>query len=231
VKRLLEPLLAMVAIAAAIGITLYVQSTWTKNIEQHLLPVPLADIPPYTILNDSLFTMKEFPRALDTGYAASLSDLHGKISTSLIPSGLPVAMRVIRSIEEFRLAPPSMRVLSIPISPETAVGGEIRIGEKVDIFRITPAHDKRQDDGSVSSIPTAVDLVAKNVLVVDIVGDTASRSQASGIASASESTSSRITARILVLALTPEDANRVLTLMGDLKGSSIMWITLSVLDS
>jgi Flp pilus assembly protein CpaB len=87
-----------------------------------------------------MLAWRDFPRALietQGDYATQPEDLTGKITTSRLVAGLPIPTRLVVSPSEFRLADPDLEVLSLPVTPEVAVGGQIQIGDQVNIYRLT----------------------------------------------------------------------------------------------
>ncbi len=138
-NRLFEFLLGFLALAFALGGAWYGRTAYLRNVTVVKLPVPVQDIGPYTLLTSDLLTLQEFPRALieqTGGYATQPADLIGQITTSTLAASLPVPASLVVSSENFRLADPSLEVISIPISPENAVGGQLQIGEWVNVYRL-----------------------------------------------------------------------------------------------
>lgn len=138
-QRLLNLLLAVVAIAAAVYGAGYWQRNYMQSVTLVQLPVPTNDIPPYTLLTASMFELLEFPRALveqGSGYVLATADLEGKISAGMLLTAQPVPARMAVSPEQFRLADPTLEVVSIPAEHVNGVGGQLRIGEWVNIYRL-----------------------------------------------------------------------------------------------
>lgn len=214
-RRIFEVVVGIILLVLAFVLAFFFQQEYTSGVELQSLPVPVDNIGPYTLLSESMFVMKDFPRKLtETGaYATSLSQLDGRISTSIIPAGLPVPLVEATKPEDFRLADPNLEVLSIPISPTSAVGGQIRIGDRINIYRIYPPSKAPvlQDRLDTSDMVT---LVAENIPVVLVLG---------GGSSSGGSTS----ANILVLALTQPEKEAILQLIADTKENAFMWITLA----
>jgi Flp pilus assembly protein CpaB len=221
-RRIFEAVIGIALLVIAFVLAFLFQQTYRTGVEWQSLPVPVKDIPPYTMLTESMFEQKDFPRALSGGYASSLGQLVGKISTTMIPADLPVPLKLVSSPESFRLADPSMEVVSVPISPPSAVGGHVRVGDKVNIYRIVPPGKEIIPIGSTEAISESVTLIAENVPVVLVLsGDGApvdfSSSSRSGAAS------------ILVLAVTPEQLDDIFNLIAETKAGAFMWITLAPL--
>lgn len=138
-RKIFEIIFGVVAVVIAILVALYARDNYMSSVTLMQIPVPKADIEPYTLVDSSLFVMAEYPRALlvkNSAYATEMSDLVGRMTTTRLVAGLPVARSLVAFPKDFRLADPDKLVLSIPVSPENAVGGQLRIGERVNIYRI-----------------------------------------------------------------------------------------------
>ena len=139
-KRIFQIILGLVAIAAGLTGAWYGRSTYLENVITVQLPVPLQDIEPYTILTPEMLAWRDFPRALiaeQGDYATQPDELTGKITTSILAAGLPIPARLVATPSEFRLAEAELEVFSLPVTPEVAVGGQIQIGDQVNIYRLT----------------------------------------------------------------------------------------------
>ncbi len=67
-KRIVPLLIGLLALIGALLGASYWQKHYLAGIAMVQLPVPKADIAPYTLLSADLFSMREYPRALaDSG--------------------------------------------------------------------------------------------------------------------------------------------------------------------
>ena len=138
-KRILQIVLGLIAIGIGVAGAWYGRTSYLGSVVTVQLPVPQADIDPYTIITPDLLAWREFPRALvedQSGFAESPDTLVGKITTSRLVAGLPIPSQLVQVSRDFRLADPTLEVVSLPVSPEYAVGGQIEIGEMINIYRI-----------------------------------------------------------------------------------------------
>ena len=203
------------------------------------LPVPRAEIPPYTLLEVEMFTISQFPRALidDAGgvqssggnYALAIDNLARQISTGPLVAGLPVPQELVVHPAEFRLADPALEVASIPVSPVNGVGGQVQVGELVNIYRLTRGLETVE-----SRLETIVNetvlkettqergeaFLVATVPVVAVLSD-------QGLP-ASTDPDEVLPMRILVVAAPPEVIDAVLgaVAMSEL-GNELLWITLA----
>ncbi len=196
-RRIFEAVVGIVLLVGAFLLAYYFQQSYQSGVEYQSMPVPISEISPYTVLDNTMFEMKDFPRALNGGYATTLSQLTGRMANSVIPAGLPVPLVLVNTTEESRLADPSLEILSIPITPPSAVGGLVRAGERVNIYRIIPPGAQVIPIGSTTAISEPVTLIAENVLVVMGLGDDGSQA-------GTNSTGKVVQARVLVLAVSKD---------------------------
>jgi len=218
-KRIIPILVAILALAAGLYGAYYWQTHYLSGVSMVKIPVPKADIPPYTLLTADMFTLQEMPRALmDQGsYLVSTGEVDGEISVETLLAGLPVARRMAVPPGEFRLADPSQEVISLPVDAASTVGGQVHLGETVNIYSLQPAAD--QGDGATSK-PEVV-FVAR-VPVVAILSDNGAPLKAGN------ATSQPQPVKILVVAAPAETVRSILDAiaMTEHEGA-ILWITLA----
>jgi hypothetical protein len=222
-RRIFEAILGILLIVAAVVLAYLFQQEYSKGVELQSMPVPVADIPPYTMLTDAMFEWKDFPRALGDAYAVDLAQLTGRISKSAIPASLPIPLVMVSSASDFRLADPSLEILSVPITPPSAVGGEVRNGERVNIYRLVPPPQKLDLTGPDNLGTGSVKLVAQQIPVLNVLGS-------DGSPVGTTDSNRKVTPGILVLAVTVDQRNEILKLIAETKQSALMWITLAPVE-
>ena len=225
-NRIFYLLLALLALAAAVVGAVYWRANYLAGVTLVNLPVPREEIPPYTLLEVEMFTISQFPRALidDAGgdYALALDNLTGQISTGTLVAGLPVPQDLAVPPAQFRLADPALEVASIPVSPVNGVGGQVQVGERVNIYRLkreietieseTVLEETTQEKGDA--------LLVATVPVVAVLSD-------QGLP-ASTDPDQVMPMRILVVAAPPEVIDAILeaVAMSEL-GNELIWVTLA----
>ena len=232
-NRIFYLLLALLALAAAVVGAVYWRANYLAGVTLVNLPVPREEIPPYTLLEVEMFTISQFPRALidDAGgdYALALDDLTGQISTGTLVAGLPVPGDLAVHPAQFRLADPALEVASIPISPVNGVGGQVQVGERVNVYRL-----KRELETVESRLETITNetvlkettqekgeaILVATVPVVAVLSD-------QGLP-ASTDPDQVMPMRILVVAAPPEVIDAILeaVAMSEL-GNELLWVTLA----
>ena len=231
-KRILQIFLGLIALTAGIGGAWYGRTTYLESVVTVNLPVPQQDIEPYTLLTTEMLAWRSFPRALiahQGDYATQPEHLTGKIATSQLVAGLPIPHQLVVVSSEFRLADPNLEVISLPVTPEMAVGGQIKIGDRVNLYHLT-AREEQPDfiPGKVVTdtleIPsnqtiTEIDLVA-TVPVVQVLSD-------EGV-SETETGEEILPLQILVLAASPDIITDILKAQASTTvGNNQLWITLA----
>lgn len=237
-NRTAQFVIGLLAVLLAIIAGVYGRNVYLKEVSTYQIPVPVTDIPPYTVLNESMFQMRDMPRTMETlPYYQSLADLKGQLSVMKLVSGLPVSKTSAVVPDQFRLADAAFEVVSIPVDPVSAVGGQIRIGQRVNLYQMVKdvssntgqAGTETEADGDIK-----VTQIASKVLVVDVrtsQGVTAGPGNEEGKTSDSLSSGSKQVeqVQILTLALLPDQVNTVLdAVAASKKQGGLLWTTLAV---
>lgn len=237
-QRILSVVMALAALGAAFFGANYWRANYLAGVAMVSLPVPKSDIPPYTLLDGSMFEQSEFPRALinqGTGYAISADDLAGRISAGTLLAGEPVSVRLAASPADFRLADPALEVVSIPLEVVSGVGGHIRNGEQVNLYRLAYTDATETADGIVTPGTAEVTLVAR-VLVVAVLdgnGQEAMRYEKAQAADQNQLTTNAPQqpqpVKVLVVAAPPQIVQSILDAIARTKlGEELLWVTLAL---
>jgi Flp pilus assembly protein CpaB len=234
-NRVTQFIIGLIAIALALGAGFYGRNLYLKQVSTYQVPVPISAIPAYTVLNKDMFQMREMPRTMEAlPYYQSLQDLSGKISNVSLPKDLPVAQANAVPVARFRMADADYEVLSIPVEPVSAVGGQIRIGERVNIYQVQPEDVNPDKLGITASDQPAfkVELIADKVLVVDVrnaQGVAAESNQNHEDNSVFGGSPQNEQVQILTLAVKPEDVDLILnSVAASKKQGSLLWTTLAI---
>ena len=237
--KILRYIGAAVALILAISLAWYGKIQYEQQVSTTTLPVPITEIPPYTVLTSEMFTVQEMPQAISgLPYYREIGDLVGKLSAAPLFPGLPVAIPYAGDIEQVRLAPTEYEVVSLPIFPDAIVGGNISLGDKVNIYYLTSDKDISEDDDDKKDLFGVAQLIASDVRIVDLrtkQGNPTARVQLDENdapivgASSSSNSSERATINIVTFALLPEDVKKVLDAYSDadIVGGGQLWLTLA----
>jgi hypothetical protein len=234
-NRIVQFMIGVIAVVVALGAGIYGRNLYLMEVSTYQMPVPISAIPAYTVLNADMFQMREMPRIIESlPYCQSIQDLNGKISTVPLPAGLPVPQANAVPIVQFRLADAAFEVLSIPVEPVSAVGGQIRIGERVNLYQVLPEKiDPEKPNISANDQPAfKVEHIIGSILVVDVrnaQGVAAGSNQKSEDNSALGGSPQNKPVQILTLAVKPEAVDVILNAVAvSKKQGGLLWITLAL---
>jgi Flp pilus assembly protein CpaB len=238
-NRTVQFIIGLIAILLAVGAGVYGRNAYLREVSTYQVPVPVAEIPTYTVLSESMFQMRDMPRTLESlPYFQTLEALKGKISNSPLPAGLPVPNSSAVAAEQFRLAAAAFEVVSIPVDPVSAVGGQIQVGQRVNLYRMISEEADTSQSATGTQTPAKsirVERIAGNVLVVDVrtsQGVKAGPDSGDGQSSNGSMTSGNQQTeqvQILTLALEPEAVSKVLDAVAtSKKQGGLLWTTLAV---
>lgn len=234
-NRSIQFVIGLVALVLALGAGFYGRNAYLKEVSTIQIPVPVQPIQPYTLLSPDLFSLREVPRAMQTlPYFQSPEEMSGLISSVHLPAGLPVAKGLAVRPGDFRLAGVEFEVVSIPVEPVSAVGGQIHIGQRVNLYQMideeesgvtTPGQTKNDQTQQVQQI-------AASILVVDVrssQGLAADTLQDQKQESASLSGGQQVEqTQILTLALSTDQVQEVLQAVAKVKKQGgLLWTTLA----
>jgi hypothetical protein len=221
-KRIIPIVIAILALAAGLYGGIFWQSHYMAGVSMTRVPVPKSDIPPYTLLSADMFTLQEVPRALAGGgaYRLSTSDLEGSISVETLLAGLPVPGRMAMPADRFRLADPSLEVVALPAEAVRAVGGEVHVGESINIYSLQPAPKQVGQADALQPKPEVV-FVARVPVVAVLAGD------GQAVSSGDPNTQPQ-PLKILVVAAPPDTVQTILEAIAMEKHEgAVLWITLA----
>lgn len=233
-NRTVQFVIGLLSAVLAVAAGLYGRSVYLQEVSTYQIPVPVADIAPYTLLTEKQFVMRDMPRTMETlPYYQSLADLTGQISVVKLPGGLPVSKVSAVPPAQFRLADAAYEVVSLPVEPVSAVGGQIRIGQRVNLYSMRQEEGKASTDDSPAERKIQVEQIASQVLVVDVrtaqggsAGPGSAENESSGGMSGSQPVEQ---VQILTLALAPDQVQQVLEVVGSSKKQGgLLWTTLAI---
>ena len=136
-RKLWPVVLLVCALLVGGGVFLYASRSFDRLVATRQLVVAAIPLPPYTIITEDMLVVRELPRVLEAeAIYLEPSEVVGRITTGPIPAGALLYRAQVVAPAQFRLAPAELEVVSIPVDPARAVGGQIEIGHVVNIYRV-----------------------------------------------------------------------------------------------
>lgn len=242
--------IAVVSFVVALGVGWFAETQYQAFIATTELVVPAVEIPPYTIVSPQMFKTRAFPAPMaEESVYHSASELIGKISTITLKPDQLVYRDQLVPLKQFRYSDDErMEVVSFPIKPEQAVGGQIKPGQRINIYRLVLQATPNQ---SVTNSPdpkvwlaapgAGVEILQSDVLVVDVrstqgspmVSPPKAQSQTSEMttyeSNAGSSSDANKPLTILTVAVPPEVAKDILQLAGEshIAARYLLWVSLA----
>jgi len=250
VKNRLALLIAFISLIVALGVGWFAETQYQALVATTELIVPAVEIPPYTVVAPGMFKVRSFPAPMaQEPVYSNLSELSGKIATITLKPDQLVYRDQLVPLKQFRYTDDErLEIASFPIKPEQAVGGQIKQGQRVNIYRIVLQATPNQ---SVVASPdpkvwlaaqgAGIELLEADVLVVDVRSTQGSpmasppkvQSKTSEVTTyETAETSSSNTNRpltILTVAVAPDIAKDIIRLAGEANITSryLLWVSLA----
>jgi len=250
-KNRLALLIAFVSLIVALGVGWFAETQYQQLVATTELIVPAVEIPPYTVVAPGMFKVRSFPAPMaQEPVYRDLAELSGKITTITLKPNQLVYRDQLVPLKSFRYTHDErLEVVSFPIQPEQAVGGQIKQGQRINLYRIVLQATLNQavvaspDPKVWLAAPGAgIEILESDVLVVDVRS-----TQGSPMVSSpkpSSNTASEVTTysnsdtgasntnrplTILTVAVAPDIAKDILRLAGESHITSryLLWVSLA----
>jgi len=249
-RNRLALLIAFVSLIVALGVGWFAETQYQQLVATTELVVPAIEIPPYTVVSPSMFKVRSFPApmAREAVYRDA-SELTGKISTITLKPDQLVYRDQLVPLKQFRYTDDErLEIISFPIKPEQAVGGQIKVGQRINLYRIVLQATPNQavvtsPDPKVwlAAQGAGIEILESDVLVVDVRSTQGSpmvsppkvQSKTSEVTTyETADTSSSNTNRpltIITVAVAPDVAKDILRLAGESQVASryLLWLSLA----
>ena len=152
----------ILAIAAGLGAYWFLDAFAATAV----IAVPAQAIPAGALITPGLLEEREVPRALlDEPIYATAADLYGKVAQVPLAAGMAVYRHHAVALREYRLVDdPTLVVVSVPLSPDRAVGGQVQPGHRVDVWSLP----RPRTTQGLEQTPLTATLILTDALVVDV---------------------------------------------------------------
>lgn len=249
-RNRLALLIAIISLLVALGVGWFAETQYQALVATTELMVPAIEIPPYTVVAPGMFKARSFPAPMaHEPVYRDVSELSGKIATITLKPNQLVYRDHLVPLKQFRYTDDErLEIVSFPIKPEQAVGGQIKQGQRINLYRLvlqaTPnqAVTTSPDPKVWLAAPGAgIEVLQSDVLVVDVRSTQGSpmvsppkvQSKTSEVTTyETAETSSASTNRpltILTVAVAPDVAKDILRLAGESQIASryLLWVSLA----
>jgi Flp pilus assembly protein CpaB len=237
----------VLALLAAVGGGFYAYRFYDSLVTTAKVATVSAALPPYTLITPDLLEERSVPRPiLEEPIYRTSDELVGKVTTTALMPGQLVYQHQVAPQAGFRYTDdPVLEVISFPVDPEKAVGGQVKIGHQVNIYRVreldpnkaTSALGRPTDESVVVALSTdgkgaQAELLAEGITVVDVrarQGEPAGRPSAPSEVERTARTEQIKPLQILTVAVDPETAQELVELAVEDQTVFEIWVTLAPL--
>lgn len=240
-------LIATVALASGGATFAYVSQAAERLIVTTPVVVPAAVIPPYAMISADDLTTKDVPRSLlSEPIYTEASQLIGKVSTVPLLPGSLIYHHFAVPAADFRLAAdPALEVIAFPVSVPAAVGGEVRAGQLINIYRavVSPSIASAVSQALISegaawdiqqlldTQAAAAELLAGDVLVVAVQSGQGRRVGPDEAAASDERDrrDRQLPVEVITVAVPPDVAREIVRLVAEAQAHVQLWVSLAPL--
>ena len=241
-SRRTQIVIGIIALLVASGAGLLLYANFSRMVTTTQVVSPARLIPAGALIESSMLSTREVPRPLlNEDIYVKVDDLVGKVAVVPLRPGMIVYRTFAVPLREYRFVDdPAYSVVSFPVEPARAVGGQIQPGHRVDIWQLValpPASGEITSTGWATAT-----ILARNVLVVDVrssAGQAVARSpqavpgQVQSSASSASSSGSTVPLQILTVAVPADVAREILSLvaMQQARSTVNLWVSLSPVET
>jgi len=255
-SRKVRFIVALVALAVALGSGYYAWRFYDSQVSTAEVVTLTMPVAPYTLVTEDLVEMREVPRGvLAEPIYQTPEQVVGKIAVMpLVPSQLIYRHQMV-SPTQFRYTnDPGLEIVSFPVEPERAVGGQLRIGHRINVYRVRElgalglqAQGLRvgnvglpalEEGGAIPIMAikgAEAEVLAEAVPVVDLRSDRGEPSMdyyLQGIPGRDDAGESarRQPLQVITVAVPPDTAKKIIELAVEERGDYALWVTLAPLQ-
>lgn len=129
------------------------------NAESTYLVVPVREIAPYTIITSDMVQERAFPQVMAQAQVyRSADEVIGNLTTTaLVPEQLIYVHQLVAPQQFHLTRDETLEVVSFSIKPEQAVGAQLRIGQRVNVYHPAAQSDAIGSELAVSDVRATPD--------------------------------------------------------------------------
>jgi Flp pilus assembly protein CpaB len=241
-------LVGAVALIAAAGAGLCAYRFYDSLVTTAEVVTVVAPLPPYTLITPDLVRERTVPRSLlEEPVYRTHEELVGRVtSMALVPGQIIYHHQAVQQAHLRYTDDPSLEVVSFPIDPSKAVGGQVRIGHRINVYRVqeldsdpSTLWSQLGNETVIVADPlrargAAAEILAEGIPVVDIrarQGEPAGLPAAPSEMERTAQTSQVRPLQILTVAVAPRTAQRLVELAVEDQAAFEIWVTLAPLHA
>lgn len=235
-------IVGLLSLLAAAGGGLYAYRFYDALVTTATAITVAGPVPPYTALTAEMLIERDVPRGiLQEPIYKTAEELIGRMTTTALhPGQLLYHHQAVQPVVFRYTDDPALEVVSFPVDPERAVGGQIQIGHRVNVYRVHKADSVNQvphmpTTGETVVVPVGdrgaqAELLAGGIPVVDVrakQGEPANRTAAPSQIEQSARPEPSKPLQILTVAVDPETARSLVELA--VESEYEIWVSLAPL--
>jgi len=254
-SRKLRLIVAIIALVVALGGGFYAWRFYDSQVSTAEVVTLTMPVAPYTLVTEDLVEMREVPRGvLAEPIYRTQSEVVGKIAVMPLVPGQLIYQHQMASPTQFRYTNDlGLEIVSFPVDPERAVGGQLRIGHRINIYRVRELNTLgpwAQGPGAANmGLPTLeagqavpimaikgaeAEVLAEAVPVVDLRsgrGEPSMDYYLQGIPGRDDigESARRQPLQVITVAVPPDTAKKIIELAVEERGDYALWVTLAPL--
>lgn len=233
--------IAVIAIGAAVAIGVYVQRSFASMVTTAEIVTPVEPIPAGALIEDWMLGTREVPRpVLAEDVYVTAAQVVGKVAVvGLLPDMVIYRGFAVTGAEYRLVDDPTLEVVSFPVDPTRAVGGQLQPNHRVDIWKLVavrPGAGLTLTEVTSTEWATAT-LLVEGALVVDVrasAGRPVAR-QPQAVpgqvgSSGSQQSSGAVALQSVTVAVPRAVAQEILALVAAESAGAELWISLAPLE-
>lgn len=229
-------IVGLISLLAALGGGLYAYRFYDSLITTARVVTVNRVVPPYTPLAAELLIERTVPRGLlQEPIYQDAASLIGRVSTTtLYPDQIIYRHQAVPAAQFRYVDDPTLEIVSFPVDAARAVGGQVKIGQRINVYRVRELSNQAARAGSAAVVAldgvAEAELLAEAVPVVDVrarQGEAVGQVAVSSQVEQSARPEALKPLQIITVAVDPDTARSLIELAVEEQGEYTLWVTLS----
>jgi Flp pilus assembly protein CpaB len=246
-SRKVRLIVAIVALVIAVGGGFYAYRFYDSQVTTAQVVTLTKPVPPYTLITEEMLEVRQVPRGvLDEPIYRTPGEVVGKVAAMPLAPGQLIYQHQAVSPASFRYTDdPTLEIVSFPVDPARAVGGQLRIGHQINVYRVRVLKNNpvlgamegavTQDKPDITPVLAVkgaeAEVLAEAVPVVDLrSGGGEPSADYYNQQEPDNSRQQRRPLQILTVAVPPDVAEKLVELAVEEEVDFALWVTLAPLQ-